>query len=357
MRKSVTLSDVAKAAAVSLGTASNAFSRPDKVRPEVRARVESAARDLGYSGPDPKARLLMGGRVNAIGVIAPVSIATCFNDVYLRAFMSGAAEVCDELGAALVTISATNEEAAGRGVKNALVDGFILHNSQHMAKLVEMARARGLPFVAVDSEPDPDVNSINVDSRGGARQAAQHLLNLGHFRIAILSMLTISGGRHPVPIYHAPLHAPHQLVETFVDTRDRFQGYAEALSGIGMSINRVPIVEADLDPQNAAEGARLLLDTARDATAVLAMSDGLALAVLDGARHRGIAVPRDLSVVGFDDVAEAATADPPLTTIAQPIRDKGRAAARAILEPPLSPRHEVLPVKLVVRASTAPPPD
>ena len=145
------------------------------------------------------------------------------------------------------------------------------------------------------------------------------------------------------------------MLETFIDTRERWQGYSEAFAEAGISSNQVPVVEAPFGGEGPANGARMLLDAAPDATAVLAMSDDLAIAVLDESRRRGRVVPRDLSVVGFDDVAEAATAQPPLTTIAQPIKEKGRAAARMILEPQGPPRHEVLAVKLIIRASTAAP--
>lgn len=353
MSGSITLADVAKAAGVSLGTASNAFNRPEKVRLEVQARVEAAARALSYSGPDPKGRLLMGGRVNAIGVLAPTAIARVFEHAYLREFMTGAAEVCDELGAALVTISGADEEAAARGVRSALVDGFILHKPEHMPKLVEIARARRLPFVTIDSEPVPEINSIHVDSRGGAHELARHLLGLGHRRFAILSFLLPHAGRIG-PLYYAPADCDREMAETFVDTREMLLGYAEALAGAGISINQVPVVEAF--PTTERDGARMLLDAAPDATAVLAMSDDLGIELLIEAGRRGIVVPRDLSVVGFDNIAEAATAEPPLTTIAQPIKEKSSAAARIILGPPGPPRHEVLPVRLIVRASTSAPP-
>ena len=350
----VRLADVARRAGVSLGTASNAFSRPEKVRPELRERIAAVGREMGYAGPDPKGRVLMGGKVNAIGVLTATRIMRTFDDVYLRRFMSGVAEVCDELGAGLVLISAEDEELAARALRTALVDGLVLHNRQHMAGLIELAKARRLPFVAVNSDPDPLVNTISVDSRGGARAAARHLLGLGHRRFAILSFLTQSEG---APLYHPPADQPRRLTKTFIDTRERWLGYGEALAEAGISIDRMPAVEALLPAESPSDGgARMLLDAAPDATAVLAMSDGQAFAVIAEAHRRGLRVPQDLSVVGFDDVPEAAASEPPLTTIAQPIMEKGRAAARAILEPPEKPQNEVLPVTLVVRGSSGPPP-
>lgn len=144
------------------------------------------------------------------------------------------------------------------------------------------------------------------------------------------------------------------MVEDSV-TRDRLQGYGEALAAAGISLDDVPIVETPNNALAATEMAKVLLDAAPKATAILAMSDVIALAAMDVARKRGRSVPDDLSVVGFDDIAEAAVSDPPLTTIRQPIVEKGRRAAQLIFSHG-APRTEVLPVSLVVRSSTGPAP-
>jgi DNA-binding LacI/PurR family transcriptional regulator len=136
--------------------------------------------------------------------------------------------------------------------------------------------------------------------------------------------------------------------------REQFGGNQDALDAAGIDIDDVPIIEALNDRNGAAAGAKALLDRAPDLTAVLAMSDVLALAVLDEARSRGLRVPADLSVVGYDDVPAAARASPPLTTIAQPIVEKGKLAARLIFDRG-PPQRVVLPVKLAVRGTTAAP--
>ncbi|MEX0853450.1 MAG: LacI family DNA-binding transcriptional regulator [Bauldia sp.] len=348
------LLDVARAAGVSRSTVSNVFSRPERVRPEIRERVEEAARALGYAGPDPMGRALRGGKVNAVGIVPGGSLTTVFEHAYFHDFMHGAAEVCDRHHAALVMVSGVDEAAATRGVKTALVDGFILHNPKEVQTLVALAERRGLPFIAVDMDAPPRVSSIRLDNRDGARQAIRHLLGLGHRRFAVFSFLLPDRG-YVGPIYHAPGDPGRRLVETFHDTRERLAGYAEALAEAGLSIGDVPIVEAFSDESRVGAGARMLLDNLGDATAVVAMADDLAISVLKEARRRGIVTPAELSVVGFDDIAAASSAVPPLTTIAQPIRAKGSAAAEFILAPPAEPVHVVLPVKLVVRGSTGPP--
>jgi DNA-binding LacI/PurR family transcriptional regulator len=351
----VRLSDVARAAGVSLGTASNVFNRPEGVRPQIRERVERAARELGYGGPDPKARVLMGGKVNAVGVVMGAAVVHAFDNVYLRGFMAGVAEVCDERWAAMVAISSQDAEAAARGVRNAVVDGFVIHNAPHIEGLIAIARGRRIPIVAVDRTVGPDVSSIRVDSRGGAAAAARHLLALGHRRFAILSWLQ-EGAAVDGTNYHPAGATGQRLVEAAIDVVDRYGAFAEVLAEAGIAANAVPLVESYLTGDAPDIGARMILDKAPEATAVLCMADIHALAVIEEAKRRGRSVPRDLSVVGFDDVPEAAASEPPLTTIAQPIREKGRVAARIALDPPATPRHLVLPVELVVRGSTAPPP-
>src|ERR1700693_4862404 len=124
--------DVARAAGVSRSTVANVFNNPDRVRPEVRERVQAAARDLGFAGPDPKARLLLGGKANAIGLLTHDPLALWTETEATRAFTAGVAEVCDEKGAALLLVSATNEEAAVKAVEAAIVDGLILHTPNYM---------------------------------------------------------------------------------------------------------------------------------------------------------------------------------------------------------------------------------
>jgi DNA-binding LacI/PurR family transcriptional regulator len=348
MAKAVKLADVARAAGVSQGTASNVFSRPEIVRPEVRQRVEDCARKLGYGGPDPKGRLLRAGKVNAIGVVVMDNLTYFFSDPFSREFMNGVAEVCDQRGAGIALVSAVDRTAAAWNINSALVDGFIVQCIEEGDRLLELARKRNLPFVAVDIDPGPGASSIMIDDRAGARMAVEHLLALGHRRIGILSLeIAMDGGT-------GPIDRKRREAAEYGATRDRLLGYEDALEAAGIAFDGVTVIEALNDRKGASEGARMLLDQAPDATAIVTMSDVLALAVLHEARTRDMRVPQDLSIVGYDDIPEAETADPPLTTIAQPIADKGRLAAHMIFDPG-PPRKELLPVKLVIRGTTAPP--
>lgn len=345
MKRSAKLADVAKAAGVSQGTASNVFNRPALVRPEVRARVVASARRLGYAGPDPKGRLLRAGKVNAIGFVMADKMAYAFQDPFMRLVMAGIAEECDRRGAGLALVTTSQEDAAWR-LQTAVVDGFIVHCMKVGDDLLALARERNLPFVAIDLNAGPGTSAVLVDDRRGALLAARHLLELGHRHLGLLSLETCAA-----PAFGA-IDAAGVCSAEYPALRERAAGYAEALAEYGMSLDQVPIMEVLNERQEAIRLAGQLLSSHPETTAILAMSDVLAMAAVEAARARGLRVPQDLSVVGFDDVPEAATFDPPLTTVAQPIVEKGRMAARLILEGG-PPRVERLGVKLVVRGSTA----
>jgi DNA-binding LacI/PurR family transcriptional regulator len=365
----IKLVDVAKAAGVSQGTASNVFNRPELVRPEVRERVEAAAKQLGYEGPDPKGRLLRAGKVNAIGVVVHERLRVFLEDPHDLTMLTGIAEVCDARGSGMAMISAYREdEAPAWSIKSAIVDGFIVFCLEEGDRLLEEVRRRKLPFVAIDQDPGPNASSVRIDDRGGARMAAEHLVRLGHRRFGILA-LELSGDWHYGPVTperrrSARYESTRRRLDGYSESlaaagpenlRNQLDGYAEPLAAAGIDIDAVPIMEVLHTRKNAAEATAELLARWPDTTAILAMSDLLALGVLDYAEASGIAVPERLSVIGFDDIPGAATAHPPLTTIAQPIRDKGRLAAKLIFENG-PPRTEVLDVKLVVRDSTGPAP-
>jgi DNA-binding LacI/PurR family transcriptional regulator len=191
--------------------------------------------------------------------------------------------------------------------------------------------------------------------------AAEHLTALGHRRFGILSVLRQDPSHSPAsslePIFHNAQKGRHKLLRGFSVDDDRLAGYADSLAEVGVSIDEVPIVECGADSvSNAQKGARLLFDSSPDVTAILAMTDIQALGVLEEARRRDISVPRDLSVVGFDDILEAGLSTPALTTIVHPIFEKGRAAARILFGEDRA-RQVTLPVSIVVRSSTAVPSD
>ncbi|WP_417307418.1 LacI family DNA-binding transcriptional regulator [Devosia sp.] len=356
--KSPRLSDVAKAAGVSQGTASNVFSRPELVRPEVRERVLAAAQSVGYAGPDPRGRMLRAGKVNAIGVATVEPLSVFFEDPYSRELMRGVTEAADAAGAGVSLISTVNPERLAWNIESALVDGFILSCIEGGEKLVELTKARQLPFVAIDlGRPDKTIATIGIDDYGGASSAAQHLLDLGHRRFSVLSLeyndTELSGWAHPDQVGDAMYHT----------VRNRLRGYLETLAAAGIDASKVPVWAS---PSIAVRhrhpdlplGLEQLFSGPDHPTALLAMSDRLALEALEWLDKRGFRVPEEISVVGFDGVPEGETSQPPLTTMVQPIREIGRQAVTTILSPTAAidePRQDILPLTLLVRGSSASP--
>jgi DNA-binding LacI/PurR family transcriptional regulator len=343
MPRHTTLADVARKAGVSLGTASNAFNRPHLVRPEVRQQVEDAAQAMGYHGPDPAGRLLMGGKANLIGVVPPgaMPVAAAFRSPYFRDFMLGIAEIADDHGAGVVVLPGEPARKAP-ALRDALVDGLILGHADEIR--LAAARRTPVPLVLMDAAPTPGAATVRIDAAPGLRQAVRHLLDLGHRRFAVLSV-----ARAPVaPVFHASA-TPEALTSAFPLDRERLAACLAELATAGIA--SVPGVEGYLHPPWTEDAARLLLDRAAPATAVITMSDRQAVALIAEAAARGLDVPRDLSVIGFDDIEAAARLN--LTTIAQPILQKGRAAAELLFRG--QPDDIILPVNLVLRGTTAPP--
>lgn len=344
-----TLDDVGRAAGVSRGTVSNVFNRPQLVRPELRERVEAAARALGYGGPDPKGRLLKEGKFNAIGFMPPgaYAIAEVIRSPYGRELMLGAALACDAAGATLSLVNGTDDTRIA-SIREALVDGFILGHTADI-ELVASAKRRRLPFVILESDAGPEVNSIRIDARSGAIAAVRHLAGLGHGRFAILSIRRAAGPA----IVHMPGKTDRMLTAGFALDQERLDAYREALAEAGLSLDDVPVIETTPgDPQAGAA----VFDHCPEATAIMTMSDWQAITVLGEAARRGIDVPGHVSVVGFDGTAESARTTPPLTTVAQDIVGKARLAAEMVLANG-PPRQVVLPVELLVRSSTGRPRD
>lgn len=348
----VTLQTIADRVGVSRMTVSNAFSRPDQLSASLRERILAAAQELGYVGPDPSARALARGSTGAVGVLLTDSLRYAFADEVAMAFLGAIASELGPTGLALTLLTAS--ETDGRvPARDVAMDGALVYSCDPTTPAVEWLRKRGLPLVYVDQVQAAGVPSVNVDDRGGARAAAQHLVDLGHRRIGIVSA-AVGGsfGLDPDPLA-SPLAHP---------VRQRLLGWLDALGPAGIEAPVVTVPGSGHEDYLA--GARLLLALPEPPTAILCFSDVVALAVLHAAEDAGLRVPEDLSVVGFDDSPLASRVRPALTTVRQDFAAKGRAAAAELnraLEarrsgaPATRARHHVLPTELVVRASTAPP--
>jgi DNA-binding LacI/PurR family transcriptional regulator len=352
----VTLQTIADRVGVSRMTVSNAFSRPDQLSHDLRDRILAAAADLGYAGPDPAARALARGSTGAVGVLLTDVLSEAFGDEVATRFLSAVVEGLAPTGLALTLLTSTESDDVVPA-RDVAIDGALLYSCRPESSAREWLLRRKLPLVFVDQDPRPGIPSVNVDDRSGAEAAARHLVELGHRRVAILTVLL----DHPTGVVAA------------VDPRDgrwghpqeqRMEGWLAGLAAAGVQPATVVHVPHN-DDDRADEGAALVLAAEPRVTAVLCFSDVLAFGVLRAARARGLAVPGELSVVGFDDNPLAPRSDPPLTTVRQDVAEKGHLAATALVTAiadgrsgrrPARARHHNLPTELVLRATTAPAP-
>ena len=350
----VTLATIADALGVSRMTVSNAYNRPEKLSPALRERVLDTAKRLGYPGPDPLAATLRRGRVGAMGLLFDDPLPYAFTDPAAVLFFEGIAAVCEHERVGLALVPSRFERPAETDlIRTALVDGFIAYCDLADDGRLDVIEERGLPMVIVDGPRRPGAHHVGLDDRGAARAAAQHLIDLGHRRFGVI----------PFPLapdhYEGAAGAEREAAIRFHTSRERLRGYRHALEAAGIDWTTVPVEERMPHGRDAGRrSAGALLDRADRPTALLAMSDELAIGALQAAEDRGIPVPHELSVVGFDDTPAAGHARPPLTTIRQPHQEKGAAAARLLLEPsePGEPveANLTMPTTLVVRASSAP---
>jgi DNA-binding LacI/PurR family transcriptional regulator len=341
----VTLATVAAAARVSRMTVSNAFNRPDLVSGALRERVLAAAAELGYGGPDPVARTLSRGQTGSVGLVLDYALTDAFRDPATIEFLTGVAAGCEAwtMGLSLVPRIAGRDAAL---VRSALVDGFILYCVPEGDARLDAALARRLPYVGVDFDFVDGRQAVNIDDRAAARSVAEHLTALGHRRMAIVLSNDAGGATGPAAQAAAYRH---------VDAA-RLAGWRDGFQAAGIDWSEVPVGTAPgKTRETGRRAAANLLDRANRPTAIVALADELALGVLDAAAERDIAVPSDLSVVGFDDIPAAALATPALTTVRQPHARKGAEAVRLLLDPDAGPS-VLLPTELVLRASTAPAP-
>lgn len=349
-----TLKKVAGELGVSPSTVSNAYNRPDQLSPELRERVFEAARRLGYSGPDPLGRSLRRRRTGAIGVLYTDRLSYAFSDPAAVLFLEGVSEATEEAGLGLLLIpGAPREKRDTVAVREAAVDGMIIFCMAEEDPLLAAALERRLPVVLVEQPPVEGLPAVVIDDEGASREAAEHLIGLGHERLAVASIeLTYrpEGGFAGVV---------RQRAATYRPSRARLAGYEAAVAAAGLPWKRTPVYECvENSPAQGRAAARELLSRNPRPTAILCMSDLLAAGVVAEAAAQGLSVPGDLSVVGFDDVPEAARMNPPLTTVRQPHIEKGQKAGQALIsllrgEP--VPENFLLPTALVIRDSTAPP--
>lgn len=350
----VTLARIASELGVTPMTVSNAYNRPEQLSAELRERVFATAQRLGYAGPSPLGRSLRRGHIGAIGVLYSNRLSYAFQDAAAVSFLAGVSSVLEPFKLTLSLLPSSPLEARDdSAVGEALLDGLIVYSVAEDDPALGAALNRRLPLVIVDQPRLPKVPFIGIDNEAAAFAAAGHLLSLGHRTFGIISfgltrtprgMLTTLGS----------METP-----TFSLTKARLEGYHSALTEAGLPGDTVPLYEGrDSTVAEGRRGMELILEHSPRPTALLCLSDALAYGATDVIAARGLTVPDDISVVGFDDSQTALAITPPLTTVHQPHFEKGKRAAEALLS--LLNGEDVapvtlLPAPLVVRVSTGPP--
>ncbi len=334
----VTIVQVAKRAGVSPTAVSFAFNCPEKIGEETAGRIFKVAQEMGYS-PNPIARAMISRRTGVIGVLVPFSISSSFSNPFISAFMEGVGRICDarSLGALLVS---PYKGSLAEATRRAPVDGYIVVGLDEKHGEVALLKELHIPFVVVDGDAET-VSEINVDDEEGAFIAAKALLDAGHRDISILT-------------FEQPLPGHEENLFYGVGGR-RLSGYLRAFQDAGEPFKMNSMVQSLTSIKGGETAFSQIWQEGRRPTALLTMSDVMAIGAINAAKRLGVRVPEDIEVVGFDDIPLSALIQPSLTTIHQPIVQKGRRAAELLvnaLEGSAEPKKELLHTHLVVRRST-----
>ena len=347
----VTLQTIADHVGVSRMTVSNAFSRPDQLSARLRERILAVAEQLGYVGPDPTARALASGTAGTVGLLMSDTYAYSLTDEVAMTFIAAISDELAPTGLALTLLSAAPREGI-IPARDVAVDGALVYSCDMTSPAVGWLMRRRLPVVFVDQPPASGIASINVDDRGGARAAAQHVLDLGHRRVGIVT--SSFGGQYGI------VDDPRAATLAYGESQ-RMLGWLYGLDAAGVTPCVIRLPHQDPHEIGYSAGQALLAQPQRPTA--IRFSDAIAGGVIRAAQHAGLIVPDDVSVVGFDDNPIARRTQPTLTTVRQDVDAKGRAAINALKaaiqrakngSTPRRAKHLMLDTELIVRDSTAP---
>jgi len=338
-QSSVTIRDVAHLAGVAPSTVSMALSNHPDIAEATRGLVREAAAKLHYT-PNHSARSLRGSLQRALGVVIPHSSAHVFSHPYFMDLLGGITDVANDHDFVVILSTAREEDdeegAYLKMLRGQRVDGIILASAALFDRHVMELAVSGYPFVFLGRYPlNPRITTVGIDDVAGADLVTSHLLAHGYRAIA-----HISG-----PLRH-------------LSAADRRDGYVRALARAGIPALDDYVVEGDYSEESGRQAALRLLTLPTRPRAVFAGNDEMAYGALDTFRTNGVRVPEDIALAGFDDLAIARVMTPSLTTVHQPIRALGGAAAErliAIAEGQKAPDHQtILPVTLSIRDSCGP---
>lgn len=340
----VTINDIARISGYSKTSVSFAFNDPGRISEKARSKIITVAQELGYI-PDPVARNLSLRRHGSIGLLLPEVIPLAFLNPHLSQIVQGIGEVCERHGNSLTLIPPLRESVL-EGIRSAAVDGLITIGLEPGMETVELIRLRHMPFVTIDGRIGGGFPVVGIDDFGAAKTIMRYVLSLGHRAIAVIAFTD----------------EPQLETRSHVKTQ-RIAGYRAAFDEVGRTFTaETTFIEVESSMDGGREAARQILSDhtvpGRKPTAIVAMSDVLAIGALNYAEEAGMGVPKDISIVGFDDIPEARLVRPQLTTVTQPGFLKGQRAAEVLTDliTNVSVESEyILPATIVERDSAAPP--
>ncbi|HWM60472.1 MAG TPA: LacI family DNA-binding transcriptional regulator [Pseudonocardia sp.] len=351
IRRPATLASLAAELGVSRTTVSNAYNRPDQLSAPLRARVLEAARRLGYPGPDPVARSLRTRKAGAVGLLLTEALSYAFRDPAATGFLEGLALACEQAGQGLLLVPVSPEHADVAAVHQAGVDGFVVYSVRDDDPHFQAVLERPLPTVVCDQPTALEgVDRVGVDDQAGMLELTRHLTGLGHRRFGVLCM-RLGAGR-----VDGRASAERLAGATYPVQRARLAGIRDGLTEVGVDWADVPVYERfEHSVDSGQASAAALLAAHPNITAIVCTSDVLALGALRFAADRELPVPEHVTITGFDGVPEAERNG--LTTVRQPLLEKGRIAGELLLErgDRNRPRRVTLPTELVLGVTSGEP--
>jgi LacI family transcriptional regulator len=335
-----TIKDVAKKAGVGVGTVSRVFNRSPLVSQKTQDKVLAAAHELGYY-PDASARRLVRGTTRTIAFIERHAASHPFVDAFSAEVLRGIHGVISQAGYHVLIEPSIPGDVGDRRIIQLIrekhADGIIISGPRFDDPIFNILSEEYIPVVLQGQLPDRGLPCVDADNLEGSLTATQHLINLGHQQIGMIS------------------NGPY----AYTAAQTRRQGYQQAMQAAGLTWQAEWIQTGAFTPESGYIAMQKLL--AEEITAVFVASDTVALGAYQAIKEAGKQIPEDLAVIGFDDIPWAAYFSPPLTTVRLPARDIGRQAAHLLItlleKHPAQTSDVLLPTRLILRSSTGPKPD
>lgn len=306
---------MAERAGVSKTAVSFAFNSPERISKETYERIMAIAQDLGYV-PDPVARGLARRKTQCVGILLPQSIASVFQNPYITELLRGVGEVCEKEKFSILVLSPL-EGIFTHAVYNAVVDGVIILGAASASAVQQVCRQRGLAYVTVDAGFSGDCINIGIDEEEASYQLARILLDVGHRRLCVCTL--------------QPLSETLESSGSSETIRHRRQGIQRALDECGAG-GEVQYLEVGAACESALAAARSILSQDQRPTGIFCMADVHAYGFYGAARELGLAIPRELSVVTFDNLPQSQLLHPRPTAVDQPGFQKGWLAATELFK-------------------------